>query len=819
MPGVSGFVDAPFQGISQAATSLRLPAQATSLVDCIVEPEKGFRKRPPALYLGKVISDGSLTVNARQKIITDPDDGSLVLLNLDTAAGVTTAKLIKLTDLTSPAVSISGAANTYLNSGGPLPQGDLRVLAASDTNFITNRKMATALSGSSSTARPAEALIWVKEGGFGWTFNITITGSFAGSPITGAITTPDGGDSSNSLWVYTNKVASALLTGTYTTDNHGAVTAIGAALTGAGFTYSVNNSVIYLTHASATFSITSNDAQGGAAFSAIKGSVPTFDSLPRLGPPNGMVMKIQPINETDSAGAFYVQYDLANTVWKECLAPGTNLGIDTTTLPVALIKTAGNWGIAAVAWKARQVGDATIGPDPGLVGSNLSDMCYYDGRLGLVYHEGCLFCAADDPFRLYPATVVTEIDSDPFEFLNPDNERSLWEWATPMYGGMVFVGRRSQTFVQNADAGSFTAKAIQKRVVARYQLDTVVSGATVTASGLEAVASNDRIYLATPRANAYLGFFEFAADRLSGRILPDDISAHVPTLLPSGLDRVASVEPQFALLYGASGGTSLYLGLFRYANYQRVQTAWFQWKIHAGFTLAGLVAHGTVYYLLLRDASGNGHLVSINLDPEFFDLDTGSTILTKLDLRVASTKCTVAFSDTTGNTTITPPMPVDATTAVSAAGNLGQYTEGYLGQVVSYSATQVVLRGDWTGQHFYLGYQYSGVWGLSTIYRRSQDNRPITRARLTVNDILLDVTDAVNLYATVAQQLRPSRAYLKAAHQFGPPPNQYTGQWRFPVNGRNTRVTMTIEDRSHIGGKVSGFEWFGHQEPFFQRTT
>lgn len=815
MPAVSGYVDAPLQGISQAAAAVRLPTQASRLVDSIVEPQRGWRKRPPMQYLGKVISNGSLTTSGRQKILTDPDDGTLVLLHLDTAAGATTAKLIKLTDLSSPAVTISAAAHTYLNTSAPAPQVDLRVLSALDTNLITNRLVPVVDTATTSATRPHEALIWVKSGGFGWKFNITISGGFTGSPITGYYQLPDGSDADQSLWVTTNAVVLALLNGTYNGGaGNSAVSAIGTALATGGFTVSHDNSVIYLTN-TADFVITSDDAQGGSAFVAVKDTVQSFDGLPKIGPQDDMVVEVTPTNPSNTGGNYWVQYDKAGRVWRECLAPGIVEGIDPLTLPVALIKAAGTWGIDSVAWKNRQVGDLTSAPDPGIVGQTVSDCVYYDGRLGLLYNEGLLFGAADDPFRLYPGTVVTTIDSDPFEALNPDSERAYWEWSCAMYGGLALIGKRSQTFLQNADVGSFTVKSVNSKVIARYQLDTP----SVDSSTLQPAVSNDRLYLATPRTDDWLAFFEFSADRISTKILPDDVAAHVPELLPNTLDRVASVDPQFALLYGSSGRTGLYLGLFRYANFQRVQTAWYQWEIRSEFTLAGLVSHGAVYYLLLRDAAGNGHLVSMNLDPDFLDDDAASTVLTKLDMRCKESQCAIAYSAVTGFTTITPPIPVDATVAVSARAGAGAKPEGYLAQVESYTAATITVRGDWSAQAFYIGYQYIALWEPSTIYRRSQDQRPIVRAPLILNDILLDVSDAINLKAIVQQPARATKTYLRGASGMGLVPVQFTGQWQFPVNGRNTRVTIAIEDTSHLGSKVDGFEWFGHQDPRFQRTT
>ncbi len=814
MPFISGYKQAPYQGITQSAPAFRLPDQADSVIDAEVEIHKGFRKRPPWEWVAKPIN--AVTNDALTQIVIDPDDGSVWLAVIDISGGVVSAVLVNPTTGATAAVTISSAAQTYLASGTAKANDDLRMLSAIDYNFLINRKKIVANGSVTAAARSPEGLVWVKQGGYGYTYRVTVTPSVGGA-IAGSIETPNGIRFVDAPYFGTNAILTGLVTGlgpdgtAWTTITDGAaVTAIGTPLTTAGYTTSTVDSVLGIT-GSTDFTLTSDDAVGGLALGTIKGSVQDFSSLPKACPIDGFTVEISPAR-ADAYGSYWLKYSAANSVWQECVKPGVNLGIDTTTLPVALIKASGAWKIDVVAWKGRTVGDTNSAPDPGLIGYSINDMLFYAGRLGLVYDEGVLWTSALDPFALYPATVVTSIDSDPFETENPDQTRAVWNGATAMYGGIVLVGKFSQCFLQNADVGSFTQKSAQLRVISRYQVDNAVI--------LRPTTINERVYLATPRDENYFAFFEFAADRLSGRILPDDVSAHVPTLLPNTLNRIAPVEPAFAVFYASSGKSSMFVGKFRYANFERVQTAWFQWNAPPGMTVSGLAEHGTFIYLIGRDANGAGHLFSLDLAPDKLDSGTGATVLTKLDARAAETLCTVSYSATTGDTTITPPLPVTSATRVAArAGSAGRYIEGYLAEIVSTTGTQIVIKGDWSAQDFYCGYSYTAYWYPGTIYRFSQDNRPITRARLTVSDILLDVTNGINVRVQTSQPSRNTRTYLRSGLSFGSPVNQFTGQWRVAINAKNTSLTLLIYDDGHLGTNISGFEWFGHQDPFWQRVT
>lgn len=834
MPLVDGYVDAPVQGISQAAPAVRLPTQASQLDDCMVEFQKGYRKRPPYTYIAKIASAiGTSTPDALTKLIVDPETGhNMLLVVRNSGSGATRVHLhdISVDPPVQQTVNVSTAAQTYLNSGNPMPNQDCRALQIEDYTFILNRKVEVVDGSTASATRPYEALFFFKESGYGFNYNLTVTPS-GGSPITGNVLTPDGANFTHSQFIGTNMVAYAMLNGTigpgappgdvglpYDNTNVGGLahaTAIGAALIAAGFTVALANSVIYISHPTIDFDVSSDDYQGGTILGAIKGVTQTFSNLPDTCPTDGFLVKIQPQNSAGN-NAYFVEYNAnngPNGTWDECLGPGVNEGIDPATLPVALTwVSTGVWSVDTAGWTGRTTGDESLVPSPGFVDSYLTDVIYYSGRIGLVYGEGVLFSGAANPFQLYPSTIVTDIDSDPFEVEAPATARSFFQWGVHMYNGIVLVGLRAQAFFQNLNPGDFTASSSQIRELAAYQTDV--------ASIVPPVSSNNRVYLMTPRSGDWDALFEFAADRLSGQILPDDVSAHVPTLLPISIDRAIACDPNFAILYGTTGGTDMYLGIFRYANYQRVQTAWFHWTIPTGFVLAGFVAYGTTFFLVLLDTAQNLHLVRADLNPDELDPD-GGTVLTNLDMRCTEAQCSVvSYNATTGNTTITPPIPVNVNTRVSARTPGGSFPEGYLAAIVSYTSTTITVVGDWSAQDFWVGYAYDGIWVPTTIYKRSPgDNRPVQKARLQLTELFLDLVDSLNVSCSVQVKGRGAHAYKQGVTNFGAAPTPFTGPWRVPVNGRNIDTTITINNRSHLGGKVSGFNWFGKFDPFSQRQT
>lgn len=225
----------------------------------------------------------------------------------------------------------------------------------------------------------------------------------------------------------------------------------------AGFVVSISGPVIYLKHPTTDFTIQIQDSQGGAAMVAVKDSVSLFSDLPNGDVPDGFVIKIDPTAAEGSlpSGSYYLQFtstssysgNVSQGLWKETVGPGSEKGFLTTTMPVGIIKDTGNWYLRPLAWKNRAVGDQTLAPDPDFVGSSLRDVGYCFERLALVSEEEVFLCAVDDPFRCYPSTMTTAIDSDPFSMVTPGASRAHFYAIIPFNDTFIIHGLRKQAVI------------------------------------------------------------------------------------------------------------------------------------------------------------------------------------------------------------------------------------------------------------------------------------------------------------------------------------------------------------------------------------
>jgi hypothetical protein len=623
---ITGYVDGPYEGVSQAPPQVRLPGACEAMEDCYPALPNGVQRRPP-WELQKQLKRFDTTAIPMDAfaVFHDVPRGSLatdMTLLLNREAGSIKAYLFLTSTWAPIAVSIDGAAQTYLDLNTPVPHRDLRLCTVEDTTFITNRTVATANASGHAASRPFEALLWCKLHGYARKTTVTVLSSaIGGGSYTASFTSGSGSNSNDPFTVGTDKLAKALYDGTdprpgNDTPNPNPL----ANLAGSGFAVSLSGSLIYLSHATVDFSLVVTDDIGGSGVIPVKGTVQRFSDLPAVASDQFTVRIAQ-----EAAGGnsdYYVKFVAASSniagTWQEVLAPGADVGLDVTTMPVGLVFDGANWKISALGWKQRLVGNRTLSPDPEFIGSAINDIGWWNGRLGLLSNGQVNLSASDDPFKFYSTTLITTTDADPIGLLTPVDIKTFFKELVIFDQRLLALGDRGQGIVSSSQGKtSPTSTKIEPLSKGEFSDQVATQGA------------NHKIYFGALRGS-FMSIFEVSIDRLSGLALPEDMTPAVPRYLASTIDRAATFESDFVTVYGSSGSTRLYLHIFRHAEQQRVQNSWSGWNLPTGYLLAGLYCKKSILYAALKDANGNGHAVQLDLAQLHVDPSAG-TLLTYAD--------------------------------------------------------------------------------------------------------------------------------------------------------------------------------------------
>ena len=163
---ISNSIQNLLNGVSQQPDTVKLPNQATTQENGLSDIITGLGKRPPTEHIAKLNND--TLENSKVHIINrDSTEQYAVLLNNQS---------IKVYDLNGNAKTVvTPNGLSYLTATNP--QKNFNLITVADYTFIVNKTIQTAKSGVTTTARPDEAIFYVKNGQYKTTYEIDIDGS------------------------------------------------------------------------------------------------------------------------------------------------------------------------------------------------------------------------------------------------------------------------------------------------------------------------------------------------------------------------------------------------------------------------------------------------------------------------------------------------------------------------------------------------------------------------------------------------------------------------------------------------------------------
>lgn len=834
MARTSAYSEAPYQGVSQAPAQVRLPTQAEDLNNVLVSVPAGASKRPPFQWLTGLSGPSSANL-AHTYISKAVGDYTLVVSN---EGGVVSPRLYNLGGLptTSPllspvAVTITPAAQAYLNAGNPSPSDDLVLLTVEDYTFILNKKVPVANVGTANASRPYEAMLWVRQAAYARTYEVKVT--YASTTVVVTLRTPNGKDATDAVDVDTDVIAAGLYGSSYPTGSTSAangayVSGSLSSLTGAGFTVTLQGGVIYLSHPTQDFALEVKDGQGGNGLLAVKEKVQAFSDLPKKAPVEGFTVRISQQTGT-TEDDFWVRWTetagKGTGVWEETLAPSANLGVNPATLPVGLVynQGSGTWTLDVLGWSGRTVGDTELAPDPGFIGLALKDITFWRGRLVLVYTEGARISSASNPLRLYASTLSQALADDAFEVVNPLEGQAEFEHAVAFKKVLILWGRKGQAQVHTNGQPLTEANCVTEPY-AGYEVSAKV----------RPQQSNDRIYFAAPRGKASTAVYEMEVPTSAGSETAaegDDMSVSVPRYIPADVDRASTCRVNYLTVYGKTGDTEVTPHLYRYAERQRVQNAWSRWQLPTGCTYAGGFFVNTSFYcFVLRD--GVVHLLT--LDTADGVTDVGGAYLTRLDFRLDTYAAAALLSYNSGAdiTTVTLPYnpatkpvfvvgPTGGPAGPTIGGELLTAAPGEIAEVVSWSSSSytVTLNGDWTQVPLVIGEDYEGRWKMSPIYYRDPQGRPNRTGRLILKKITFDLDRTALLKVRVTIGGRDPVEFAFESPLLDTPAadfdkvNLYSGPWSVPIGGTSEETIIEVVMDNWAPANILGYTWEGEVNP------
>ena len=779
MTMVDGEFPSFVSGVSEQAENIRLASQVGTQTNALSSLTEGLTKRPNTEYIAKLTG------------LTDESGAMLHVINRDASnqhIAFVRSSGIKVFDLDgSERVVNNPNGIAYLSTG---TAADLRAVTVADYTFILNRTVVPAIkSGSKSPAQKDTSLVYVKQGNFGKTYTVTISSSNVNGSVSHS--TPDwsGDNGGNESQVDSAYIATQLRSS--------------LASNFPNLTFNLIGSVIHIEDTNAVaggdLSVSTEDGFGNTSMVGLNASgTQNFTDLPRKAPAN-YVIRItgDPSNAFDD---YYVKW-VKEGEWIEAVAPDLDIEIDPASMPHALIRQPnGEFNFEQLSWAPREAGDDDSVPFPSFIGRTLGDIFFFRNRLGVTSDENVILSAASDFFNFFPTTATSILDGDPIDVQITATKVSVLEHAVP-FNETVMLGAENAQFTINTP-NNLTPSTIAIDRVTDYSMS----------KNVRPIGCGTNVYGGFERGSS-AGVREFLIGEDAGINTSDDVTAHCPTYIPSGLSHFTCNGDENFIAALTSGETNaIYTYKFHYERTEKRQSAWSKWKMADDVTILGCEFLGNDLYLILQRADG---IFFEKVRLEDAPVDSGKEWKTLLDSRLRETDCALVHNGVTDKTTIQLPYgaPSDNLRVVGL--------DGATIPIESVSTpgggfSTITVDGDKTSDTFYVGQPYEMNVQLSRPQLRlggQENTRVITDHRLTITKMHLMYARTGHFDIEVSNErgrldTYKMRSAVTGLTEIGTPTIE-DGEFNFGVLGRNTDVTITLKSDSHFPTAILSGQWEG----------
>jgi hypothetical protein len=787
---VSSTIPNLVNGVSQQPDSLRLTSQCELQENGYSSVVKGVRKRAPFRHLAKLSSSAAF------------DSAYLHTINRD----ATERYVVVITNGDLAVYDLAGNAKTVNFPNGKAyltnldPASGFVALTVADYTFITNKAVVPAMAATLSPTRQREALVSIRQGGYGMTYTVTVNipgvGTYTATKTTSTTAVTD----ISTVQIATDLAASlnAAFPSGVTCGTYGSVLhIIDANIVGAGVPRD--------------FTITTSDGLSDRGMVAIKDSIQRFTDLPVKGV-NGVTVYITG-DQATTFDDYYVKWLDANTSsgsgsWVETTAMGIKNTIDATTMPWTLVRNGdGTFTFDKVAWAARGVGDNSSAPEPSFIGQPISDIFFHRNRLGFLTGENVVLSKAGSFFQFWPDTCTAVLDSDPIDVAATHTKVSTLRAVAPFNDNLLLFSDQTQFILSGGDL--LTPKTVSIKPASEFENSSATA---------KPVSTGKNAYFTVSRG-AFTGLREYRTLAVSDQKDADETTAHVPQYVPSGVFKIASTSNENVLaLLTKNERNAVYVYKYYWNGDSKLQSAWSKWVFDAADKVLNIDFIQTDAYALIQRADG------LYLEVSSLELgrqDAGFPFQVNLDRR-----CTLTGAYNAGTNTTTWTLPYADAGTVQVV--LGAAFTNRLGTVLTTtrpSNSTIAATGDFSAGTCYVGRAYTFRYRFSKQVVREQSKgggqQANTEGRLQLNRFSVGYEQTGYFRAEVTPYARTMQTYQFTGYITGdgtdvigtrPVPD---GVFRFPVMSEARTVIVDLVNDTYL---PSSFQQAGWEAKYFVRS-
>jgi len=734
-----------------------------------------LQKRPPLEHLA-VISNTETSGSYVHLINRDATERYFVLINA--------SRQISVYDLAGNQKTVTYPDGTgYLTTSNPSTA--FRAVTVADYTFIVNTEKTAAYNSNVSPSNTFQGLIAVKQGDYNQRYTVYVDGAQVAN-----ITTSD----TDQVETRTTSIASRLAS---------------AISNASGLTATSNGSTVIITKTgNASFDLATYDSLGDTGITSTTGTVQRFDDLPDYAP-NNYVAQVQG-DQTNDFDDYYVKFVsdhgdqslLGSGTWIETIKPNISYELNAATMPHLLIRQAnGSFTLEQGEWGDRIIGDLTSAPTPSFIGKKISDVFFFQNRLGFLSGENVVMSRTSEYFDFFKSTARSILDNDPIDVAASHTKVSTLKHAIPFDRKLLLFSDQTQFILKGSEY--ITPKNTSIAQTTEYEASSTAKPA----------AAGNLVYFSSTRGG-FSSIREYYVIDDTDRSDATDVTSHVAKYVPDNLYSMAVSTAENAMVcLSSSDASSMYVYKYHIAGSEKLQSAWFKYTFN-GLTVLDAEFMDSALYVL-GNKGGKTVLCTVSFDAGRFD--TNQTYVTRLDYRFPETACTRTYNSGTGQTTITTPYALVAPFVTKRGTNQGTTIP-----VVSSSTTSVVVAGDHSSTQLYVGEKYLMTYEFSQPNMKEPTAKggrvSIAGGRLQIKHWLLRYQDSGDFIVKVIPTYGANSSgdtYASTGRFIGGGSTVLgtttlaSGEFRFPVMVKSDRLRVVIECDSHLPCQFLSAEWEG----------
>ena len=537
-----------------------------------------------------------------------------------------------------------------------------------------------------------------------------------------------------------------------------------------------------------------------AAFGIIK-STQRFTNLPASAP-DGFTVKItgEKGSNTDD---YYVRYDAATQVWRECVRPGLKNHIKNSTMPHVLVREAdGTFTFKEAEWNAREAGDEDSNPLPSFIDNTINDIFYHRNRLGFLSGENVILTRSADFFNFWMASAMEIQDTDPIDLAVSDNKIATLYHAVPFDAELILFSKDAQ-FALRSDNVLTPKDAYLTPPVTHF-------GCSLKATPVN--AGRNIYFLAERSEYSTVREFFVAADNTDSKDA-QDITSHVPSYLPNGTYKIAPSSVENILMFLTEGDEeSMYVYKYLFIDSVRQQASWSRWSL--GGTIYGAsFIEDSLYIVVERNDYLCLERVSFTFNTEDLPSEPYRVLLDcKQEVTVPEGGYNEIYDETTINVKSFYNEIYEPTKKYAVVTDDGTFKE------VDADGT-VVLNGDYTGKKIICGLMYNFRIALSTIYVKTEGERGVQallEGRLQLRQLWFNYANSGYFKVKVEVFDKDTYEYTHTGRNLGTSNSILgklmfsTGKFTVPIQSLNTNCKIIVESDAPAPLALIGAGWTGN---------